>query len=299
VTDGPQRDRWLFWLGLALSLALHAGIAAYLLSREMGKFGAIEMPTTAISVNLVSSDILDAVEQSPATEAASAPAAPSTNAPPPKADSAEKTDAETEPAAESKPADAEPGHAEELKRQRIAEADSQRSKEAEREQEKVEQRAHDDASERAEDEARLKRQAKTGEVERRRQVEERDEVRRQAAKTRSRAPATAGASGSRGSQASKGRVSASQGAIRNYGGIVNAWIARNKPSHSGATGTVIVLLAISPSGHLISARVVSSSGNPLLDRSALGAVRRSSPFPPPPPGAKSNELIFKYPCYFR
>jgi protein TonB len=145
----------------------------------------------------------------------------------------------------------------------------------------------------------MQREAKAREAEKRRRAEERDEAQKQAAKSRSRAEARASATGSRGAVASEGHVSASHGAIRNYAGIVNAWISRNKPNHPGAAGTVVVLLAISPSGSLISTRVVSSSGNQMLDRSALAAVQRSSPFPKPPPAAKSSNLVFRYPCYFR
>lgn len=293
---GRASDRWLFWLCVALSLALHAGLAAYLFWSEPGKFGAVEQPTAAISVNLVSSDILDAAEQSLATEAASAPAAPSAAVPPPEPDPP-KPEAEPQLAAEDTP----PAAAEvaaEVERQRIAEAASQRANDADLEQQKAEQRARGEAIRQAENQARLERED-AREAERRNRAEQRDKAQKQPAKPRNHAAASAGASGSRGAQASKGRISASQGSLRNYGGSVNAWIARNKPSHSGVTGTVVVQLVISPGGNLISAWVVSSSGNAMLDRSALAAVRRSSPFPPPPAGAKAGDLVFKYPCYFR
>ena len=320
MTDGLAKDRWLFWLCIALSVALHGGLAAYLLRSETTKFGAVETPSEAISVNLVSSDILDAAEQSLATEAAAAPSAPSSAVPPPEDDSPPKTEAEPEVTAEDKPPeeaerervaeaalqrakeaeleqqkteqlarDETRARTEEAERQRVAEAASQRVKEAELEQQRAEQRKR----EHAEDEARQERE-EARDAQRRRQIELRDKAQKQPAKPRNQAPASAGASGSRGAQASKGRISASQGSVRNYGGTVNAWIARNKPSPSGVTGTVVIRLAISPSGNLISARVASSSGNPNLDRSALAAVQRSSPFPTPPSGAKAASLVFTY-----
>ena len=352
MTDGLAKDRWLFWLCIALSVALHGGLAAYLLWSETTKFGAVETPSEAISVNLVSSDILDAAEQSLATEAAAAPSAPSSAVPPPEPDSPPKTEAEPEVTAEDKPPeeaerervaeaasqrakeaeleqqkteqlarDETRARAEEAERQRVAEAASQRAKEAELAQQKAEQlarveeaerqRAAEAASQRAkeaeleqqkaeqrkrehaEDEARQERE-EARDAQRRRQIEQRDKAQKQPAKPRNQAPASAGASGSRGAQASKGRISASQGSVRNYGGTVNAWIARNKPPSTGVIGTVVIRLAISPSGNLISARVASSSGNPNLDRSALAAVQRSSPFPTPPSGAKAASLVFTY-----
>ena len=319
---GRASDRWLFWLCVALSLALHAGLAAYLFWSELGKFGAVEQPTAAISVNLVSSDILDAAEQGPATEAASNPATPAAAVPPPERDPP-KPEAEPELAAEDKPAEAEPqlaaedtraetepkfaaqetppaavGGAAEADRQRIAEAASQRANDEELERQKAEQRARGEGIQQADDQARLERED-AGEAERRQRAQQRDKAQKRPARPRNHAPASAGASGSGGAQASKGRISASQGSLRNYRGSLNARIARNKPSHSGVTGTVVVQLAISLGGNLISARVVSSSGNAMLDRSALEAVRRSSPFPTPPRGAKAGDLVFTFPCYFR
>ncbi len=70
MIDGTRNQAWLFWLGLGLSLAIHVGLAAHLLLGDAQDFGATDIPTTAISVNLASSDILESIDQSEASEAA-------------------------------------------------------------------------------------------------------------------------------------------------------------------------------------------------------------------------------------
>lgn len=73
---------WQFWSGLILSIVIHLTLFFYLLLDEPKKPGAVELPTTAISINLETTDILDAAEQSPAEQATAAPAATGETAPP-------------------------------------------------------------------------------------------------------------------------------------------------------------------------------------------------------------------------
>ena len=63
--DGSGWSPWLFWLACGLSIALHLGLALFLLNRWPERPGLAAPPTTAISVNLEASDILNApaVEQ--------------------------------------------------------------------------------------------------------------------------------------------------------------------------------------------------------------------------------------------
>lgn len=70
MTGRLRTGGWLFWLNFGLSLAIHIRIALYLLPGDPEKLGAAPMPTTAISVNIETTDVLDAVEQSVIAEAA-------------------------------------------------------------------------------------------------------------------------------------------------------------------------------------------------------------------------------------
>jgi TolA protein len=339
MTDGTRSQAWLFWLALGLSLAIHVGVAAHLLLREPRDFGATDIPTTAISVNIASSDILESIEQSEASEAAASPSSTAGEPIPPQEAEPEKAEtppppAETEKAKTPPPIETPPppqteiteaeAEKEALRRseldaqqeqQRIAEEALQRAAEAEREKlaaeaerekqaaeaerkkQAAEQQARDKARQLAEEQdAREEREAEAREAHRERQAAERKKAEREARKKSGDQVSSAGASGSKGAKTAAGRVSASQGAAaRQYSDIVNAWIARNKPSSAGARGRVVVELAISTSGQLTFARIVSSSGNQSLDQIALATVRRSSPFPQPPPGSTPAQLRFTFP----
>ncbi|MCC7250621.1 MAG: TonB family protein [Hyphomicrobium sp.] len=117
-------------------------------------------------------------------------------------------------------------------------------------------------------------------------------------KTESRSKQKGGAASraTQGSAASAGRVSASRGSAINYAAIVRARVASRKPPAGGQRGTVVVSFGVSKSGGLAYASIARSSGNPGLDGRVLSAVRGAGPFPPPPPGAG---LRFAIPFYFR
>ena len=65
------------------------------------------------------------------------------------------------------------------------------------------------------------------------------------------------------------------------------WRPRNVKNNSGLTATVMV--KVSPTGEVISARVVKSSGNSAFDQSAETAVKRASPLPFP-----TNTKYYQY-----
>jgi periplasmic protein TonB len=282
VTDRSGSHERFFWLSFGTSLAIHIGIAAYLLTGGAVKLGHIETPTLAISVNLERTDILDALEQGPAQEAAAAPMTPPAETTPPDVEP-DKAVAETEPAVEpveTKPPPEQPERDEDREREQIADEALRRAIAAEAERQRTIKR----------------RQLAEAEAER---IEEQRETERKARRKRPSAPASAGASGSQGAKPSKGRISASQGAVTNYAATVRARIARNKPQSPDGKGSVVVSFALSTSGGLIFVRVAASSGNPSLDRSAVSAVRQSLPFPRPPPGSTPSQLRFTMPFYFR
>jgi protein TonB len=95
------------------------------------------------------------------------------------------------------------------------------------------------------------------------------------------------------------RASASTGALINYAAHVRARVAANKPSGGGLRGTAMVSFGLTTSGALAFASVARSSGNSTLDGLAVAAVRQSAPFPRPPDGATSAQLRFSIPFYFQ
>jgi protein TonB len=88
-----------------------------------------------------------------------------------------------------------------------------------------------------------------------------------------------------------GAVSASPGSISTYSAMVRARIARHRPGAGQQRGTAMVSFAISGRGGLVYARVTHSSGNSSIDAIAVQAVRSAAPFPPPPGGQRLNMAI--------
>ncbi len=58
----------------------------------------------------------------------------------------------------------------------------------------------------------------------------------------------------------------------------------------GEHGVTRLAFRIDPDGHLMSSRIVTSSGSAALDEETLALVRRAQPFPPPPPELAGSEL---------
>jgi periplasmic protein TonB len=54
----------------------------------------------------------------------------------------------------------------------------------------------------------------------------------------------------------------------------------------GWVGRVVLAFRLLPDGAIANVRVLEGSGFPALDSSAVEAVRRASPFPPPPAEAE-------------
>jgi len=63
-------------------------------------------------------------------------------------------------------------------------------------------------------------------------------------------------------------------------------------------GTAKVVFVIDRSGHLISAALTESTGDPALDKAALAMVERAQPFSPPPPDVGDEDLILRLPVVF-
>lgn len=95
------------------------------------------------------------------------------------------------------------------------------------------------------------------------------------------------------------RVTASRGQVRSYNARVRAMIARHRPRNKGITGVTIVAFGINRNGRLRYLRLVSSSGSRSLDNGILSAIRKASPFPKPPPGMSLRQLSMDIAIRFR
>ncbi|MBF0166538.1 MAG: TonB family protein [Alphaproteobacteria bacterium] len=72
-----------------------------------------------------------------------------------------------------------------------------------------------------------------------------------------------------------------------------------KPARLSAEGSVTISFTISADGRLITAKIVSSSGNARLDGAALGSVSLAQPFPPRPRELGFEPLTFTLPFQFQ
>jgi periplasmic protein TonB len=61
---------------------------------------------------------------------------------------------------------------------------------------------------------------------------------------------------------------------------------------------VVVNFALDRMGHVVSWRVVKSSGDAAFDAAALAMLQRSDPVPPPPPLVADEGLTFTMPVIF-
>src|SRR5690606_2654119 len=92
-------------------------------------------------------------------------------------------------------------------------------------------------------------------------------------------------------------------ALPNWRSLVAAILERNKryPSDArsrGDGGTASVRFTINRGGSLLSASLVRSSGSGALDDEAVALVRRSAPFPPPPPELRGSSVTLVVPVRF-
>jgi protein TonB len=58
----------------------------------------------------------------------------------------------------------------------------------------------------------------------------------------------------------------------------------------GEQGVTRLAFRIDDQGHLLSSRIIASSGSAALDAETLALVQRAQPFPPPPPELSGSEL---------
>jgi protein TonB len=63
-------------------------------------------------------------------------------------------------------------------------------------------------------------------------------------------------------------------------------------------GTAKVAFILDAEGHVLSARIVKSSGSSILDQETLDLLERAQPFPVPPAGAGSRDLFLEVPISY-
>ena len=66
----------------------------------------------------------------------------------------------------------------------------------------------------------------------------------------------------------------------------------------GAEGVASLAFAIDRKGNLLSSRIATSSGSPILDAEAMALVKRAAPFPSPPAEIADADLSFVVPIRF-
>lgn len=272
------------------SLLVHGGALAAVVLWIDSRPGAIEPPTEAISIEMLETQVIEAVAESAMPEAAASPSSVQSEAgmPAPSAAASASADkvAPLQPveqvAARELPdaGDATPQGID------VEKGNLETTEPAGTERGKAEtNRAPADKTPRAEQETKRPNAAK------RRHPDQRSTTESRPSK-QGGAPSRA----SKGQSSSAGQVSASRGSAVNYAALVRARVAARKPAGSGRSGTVVVSFGISPSGALASVGLARSSGDSGLDSRVLSAVRGAGPFPAPPPGANRR---FAMPFYFR
>lgn len=98
---------------------------------------------------------------------------------------------------------------------------------------------------------------------------------------------------------SQGASSAPSVSPASWRGTLLAHLNRYKRFPGGASlGTVQVAFSIDRSGRVLSARLVSGSGDAALDEEAVAMVRRASPVPAPPTGLGGGTIALAVPVKF-
>jgi TolA protein len=335
----PWRRRMRAFFCASLSVLLHGSALAAMLmiSDHHTELGAITVPSQAISVELVSSSVLESMQQTE-TNAEAAEAADSSKAGAEPIEASKKASKEDPPEKEPIEEATQDGGKVASAETEIREAAPRKSNETEREMPKpltdepapilkpepkvttpqpsesdgekeaawareMAEQARKEAQqheERIEHEARERREREDERrrTERKREAERKEEER----KEQQRKKVDKGGATSKGAAAAanqSGRVSASAGSILTYASQVRARVASHKPSGAGERGTAMVAFGVTTSGGLSYASISRSSGSAALDRLAIAAVRGAAPFSQPPAGASPSQLRFTIPFHFQ
>lgn len=99
------------------------------------------------------------------------------------------------------------------------------------------------------------------------------------------------------------RAHATKAQIDSWYGRIRMQLERHKSyppvaREHGEKGVVELAFSIDRDGHVLSSRIVKSSGYPALDQEAIASVRRAQPFPLPPTGLDGEKFDFTVPVRF-
>lgn len=86
--------------------------------------------------------------------------------------------------------------------------------------------------------------------------------------------------------------------LATWRGKVIAHLNSHKRTFGNAAGISTVAFSIDRSGRVLTARVVTSSGNSALDQEAVALTQRASPVPVPPSDIAGSPLYLKVPIRF-
>jgi protein TonB len=90
-------------------------------------------------------------------------------------------------------------------------------------------------------------------------------------------------------------------AVASWQRLLMAQLERHKrypPQARGKLGEAKLGFSIDRQGHVLTSRIVQSSGSDALDAEALALVKRAQPLPPPPAGLPDNQLSFVVPIRY-
>ncbi len=243
VLNRRQYGAAVFVAAATVSAMAHGLAISWLLPPLSGDLGSVDFATNAISVNLETSDVLDAIENAASRHAPSSPAG--------------------------------------IPMEGVTEA-------KEKQEEKEKQASTPSRSEDA-----------LTDTQEQQVTEDETEKKKREKAMQAAAPGGAGTAGADETQDSAGRISASQGAILNYGAKLRAMISSHTPRNIRKT-SVRLGFSVAPSGGLMGASILASSGDPGVDSRILELVRELAPrFPQPPEGASASQLTYNIEIIFR
>jgi protein TonB len=90
-------------------------------------------------------------------------------------------------------------------------------------------------------------------------------------------------------------------AVTNWQRLIVAQLERFKrypPQAQGKVGEARLAFRVDRSGHVLTSRIVRSSGSDALDQEALALVKRAAPLPLPPAGIPDDQLSFVVPIRY-
>lgn len=275
-----------------VSLLLHGSVLAAVLFLSEPRPGAGDLPTEAISIEIVPSDVLDSAQTSPSPDASASDSSVQSD-PGAIEDVASTSSAQPEAVERVQEPHPEPPHVADMPGDPSHSGDMPI-----------------DAPDETPVEPALQQAAATAEPEETsppaaappQHIEKAKRAKPPQPRKTHKEPSRKGGAHSRaakGSAPSSARVSASPGAVINYAAVVRARVASRRPPGPGKRGTVIITFGVSRSGGLAFASISRSSGDVGLDRTVLSAVRSAAPFPAPPAGASPGQLRFSMPFYFQ